>query len=178
MKQTIKLLSFAMALFMVSCSGGSDYYIDNPTSEPINVSVDGQAAVTVAANEFKKMDGGLKEGEHTMKVGEGAEVKFNTADGTYVLNPTGATYVKVKQEYGIGIASGADYVDIDIDGTKYNGPFPNVYTEPVIDIAGISYDVTTPFSDQVTVVRGQTKVVKTKIFRKDDFIKFYKEEFE
>jgi hypothetical protein len=176
MKQAIKFLSFVVvAALMLSCSGGAEYYIDNPTSEAITVSVDGKDAVTVNPGEYKKIEGTLADGEHTMKVGEN-ELKFSTDGKSVMLNPTGAVYVKVKQEYGVGMASEDGYTTIEIDGNKYEGPF-EIQSDPAVVVSGVSYGVDEDFPNQVMMARGQTKAVKTKLFRKDDFFKFYKSEY-
>ncbi len=171
------LATLAVVFLMASCSSGATYSIDNPTENEIQVSIDGKDPISVGAKELKKMDGSLSLGEHTMKVGDGQEVKFNLDKDHVMLNPTLSTYVKVLQEYGVGIQSTANDTIINIDGKEFNGPFPLVSSEAFIYTGDLNYQVDKPFSDEITTSKSGTVVMK-KLFRKDEFKKFYKDEYE
>ena len=172
------LFIFAIVAFaMTSCSGGATYWIDNPTDQAIEVSIDGNDPITVGAKEFKKMENTLAEGEHTMKVGNGEEIKFNLDQNHVTLNPTLSTYVVVLQEYGVGMQSTANDTIITLDGKQYEGPFPLVSNAPFIYTGNMNFLVDAPFKDEITTSQAGT-VVMRKLFRKDEFIKYYEKEYE
>ena len=174
---TSVLAVFAFAFLMASCSGGATYSIDNPTDQAITVSIDGKDPVSIGAKEFKKMDGTLSNGEHTMKIGDGQEIKFTLDKDHVMLNPTRSTYIKVLQEYGVGMQSSDNDTIINLDGQSYEGPFPLVSSEPFIYTGDLNFQVDSPFKDEITSSKTGTVVMK-KLFRKDEFLKFYKDEFE
>jgi len=167
----------AIAFLITSCSGGATYSIDNPTDQAITVSIDGKDPISVGAKELKKMDGTLSNGEHTMKLGDGQEIKFNLDKDHVMLNPTGSTYIKVLQEYGVGMQSSNNDTIINIDGNSYEGPFPLVSKEPFIYTGDLNFQVDSPFKDEITTSKSGTVVMK-KLFRQNDFFKFYKDEYE
>jgi len=175
-KLTHLLASLFMAFVIVSCSGGATYWIDNPTDDAISVSIDGNDPVTVNPLEFKKMENTLKEGEHTMVVNGGNEIKFMLDKNHVTLNPTLATYVVAIQEYGTGLASSDNDTIVEIDGKKYEGPFPVVTNEPVIYTGNINFLVDKPFKDEITTSKSGT-VIMRKLFRKNDFIDYFKKEY-
>jgi len=167
----------AIVFLMTSCFGGVTYSIDNPTDQAINVSIDGKDAVSIGPKEFKRMDGTLSEGEHTMKVNDGQEIKFNLDKDHVMLNPTLSTYVKVLQEYGVGMQSTANDTIINIDGQTYEGPFPLVTNDPFIYTGDLNFQVDAPFKDEITTSKTGTVTMK-KLFRKNEFIKYYKDEYQ
>lgn len=173
------LLFFAIAAFaMTSCFGGVTYSIDNPTDQPIEVSIDGGEAITIGAQELKRMDGTLSEGEHTMKLKDGEEIKFTLDKDHVMLNPTLSTYVTALEEYSIGggMQSSKNDTIIVIDGTEYEGPFPSVSNDPFIYSGNLNYHVDAPFKEEITTSKTGT-VTMRKLFRKEEFIKYYKDEY-
>lgn len=170
------LASIFFVVLFVSCSGGATYWIDNPTDQAIAVSIDSKEPVSIEAGEFKKMDGTLSEGEHTMKVGDGQEIKFTLDKNHIVLNPTLSTYVMVLQEYGVGLASSNNDTIVVIDNVEYEGPFPLVSNEPFIFTGDVNFLVDSPFKDEITTSKSGTVTMK-KIFRKNDFIDYFKKEY-
>jgi hypothetical protein len=181
MKKNHFSISFACVLaafLMTSCFGGVTYRIDNPTNEAIEVSIDGKSPVTVAAKEFKRIDATISKGEHTMKVANGAEIKFTLGenDNHVMLNPTLSTYVIALQEYGIGTTSSDNDTVIEIDGKEYEGPFPLVSNAPFIYTGNVNFQVDAPFKDEITTSKTGT-VIMRKVFRKADFIDYYNAEY-
>ncbi|WP_156032797.1 hypothetical protein [Prevotella sp. 10(H)] len=172
----LSLLIFSLIFLMTSCFGGATYWIDNPTDQPIEVSIDGKDPITLNAKEYKKMDETISEGEHTMKVGDGQEIKFTLDKDHVTLNPTLSTYVVVLQEYGTGLASSDNDTIIKIDGKEYEGPFPIVTNDPFIYTGNINFLVDAPFKDEISRSSGGTVTLR-KLFRKDDFVEFYKKEY-
>ena len=179
MKKNLINLAFicSVALFVLaSCSGGATYWIDNPTNKEISVSIDGKGAIQLAPNEFKKMNKSIALGKHTMKVDDGNEISFDLDKNHIVLNPTLSTYIIVLQEYGTGFASTNNYTTITLDGIEYEGPFPIVTSDPFIYSGDLNHLVDSPFKDDITTTKTGTVTLR-KIFRKNDFIEFYKEEY-
>ena len=172
---TLALICSLVAFIMSSCSGGAMYYIDNPTNKEITVTIDGKST-KLTPNEFKKMDGSLKLGKHTMKVDDGNEIAFDIDKNHVILNPTLSTYIIVLQEYGTGIASDDDYTTITLDGEEYEGPFPIVTSDPFIYSGDLNLLIDKTFKEEIYTSKSGT-VTMRKIFRKSDFIKFYEEEY-
>jgi hypothetical protein len=161
---------------MASCSGGATYSIDNPTDQAIEVFIDGKGPISIGPKELKKMDGTLSLGEHTMKVGDGEEIKFTLDKDFVMLNPTLSTYVAALQEYGTGIQSTANDTVVAIDGKDYAGPFPLVSNAPFIYSGDLNFHVDAPFKDEIHTHQSGT-VTMRKLFRKNDFIDYYKKEY-
>ncbi|MCD7973513.1 MAG: hypothetical protein LUG18_12810 [Candidatus Azobacteroides sp.] len=178
--QKVKFNLIATFIFLsflfTSCFGGATYWIDNPTNETIEVSIDGKDPVTVGPGEFKKMSGTLNMGEHTMKITGGEDIKFNLDKDHVTLNPTLSTYIIGLQEYGRGRASGENDTIIEIDGVKFQGPFPLVTNDPFIYTGNVNFLVDAPFKDEITTSKTGT-VTMRKLFRKHDFIEFYKKNY-
>lgn len=174
--QTTLLLCLSIIFFMASCSGGATYSIDNPTDQPIEVSIDGKDPISIGPKELKRIDGTLSLGEHTMKVGSGAEIKFNLDKDHVMLNPTLSTYVIALQEYGLGIQSSANDTIVNIDGQNYEGPFPMVAEAPFIYSGNLNFHVDAPFKDEIQTSKTGT-VTMRKLFRKNDFIDYYNKEY-
>jgi len=176
-KQTCVLFTCTLiSLLMSSCFGGATYSIDNPTDQAIEVSIDGKDPIKLEAKEFKRMDNTLSLGEHTMKIGDGEEIKFNLDVDHAVLNPTKSTYVIAIQEYGTGFASSSNDTIITIDGVKYEGPFPLVSDAPFIYTGNINFNIDKPFKDEITSSKTGTVTLK-KLFRKSEFIEYYNKEY-
>ena len=172
-------LSFicSMAIFILaSCSGGATYWIDNPTNNEITVTIDGKDPIKLAPNEFKKMENTIKQGKHTMKVDDGNEIAFDLDKNHIILNPTLSTYVIVLQEYGTGMASSDNDTVIIIDGVEYEGPFPSVMSDPFIYSGDLNFLIDKPFKDEIQSSKTGTVIMK-KVFRKNEFINFYNEEY-
>lgn len=174
--QTTLFIFFSIILLTASCLSGATYWIDNPTDQPIEVSIDGKDPIIVNAKEFKKMDNSLSMGEHTMKIANQEVIKFNLDKDHVVLNPTLSTYVVALQEYGVGIQSSHNDTIIEIDGEKYEGPFPIVSNAAFIYSGDINYLIDTPFKDEIETHKTGTVILK-KLFRKAEFIDFYNKEF-
>lgn len=175
-KLTLQLLAILFICFCMTSCGGATYWIDNPTDQAIEVSIDGKDAIKLEAKEYKRMDGTLSLGEHTMKVGDGVEIKFNLDKDHVTLNPTLSTYVVALQEYGTGFASDANDTIIVIDGKEYAGPFPLLTNDPFIPTGNMNFLVDAPFKDEIQRSSGGTVTLR-KLFRKDDFITFYNKEY-
>lgn len=174
--QTVLLLCLSITFLLTSCSNEATFWIDNPTDQAIEVSIDGKSPVTVNAKEFKRMNNSLNLGEHSMKIANGEEIKFNLDKDHVILNPTLSTYVVALQEYGIGIQSSQNDTVFEIDGTKYEGPFPMVSNAPVIYSGDINFLIDSPFKDEIETHKTGTVLLK-KIFRKAEFIEFYNKEY-
>lgn len=160
-------------ILMTSCFGGTTYSIDNPTDQPIEVSIDGKDPITVAAKELKRVDGTLSEGEHTMKVGDGQEIKFNLDRNHVVLNPTLSKYIVAEVVYG-NMEFPTDTV-ITVDGVEYSGAFPLVSNAPFIYTGDLNFHIDQPVKDEIETSKGA--VVYKKMLRECDFKDFYKKEY-
>ena len=164
-----------VALALTSCDSGLTF-IDNPTDQAIEVSIDGGKPVTVAAKEFKRMDRSLKQGKHTMRIADGEAIEFNLDQNHVMLNPTLSTYVAVIQEYGTGFQSSAYDAVIVIDDEEYYGPFPEVSSAPFIYTGDVNFLVDAPIKDEIETSKVGNVALK-KLFRKDEFIEYYEKEY-
>lgn len=174
MKKFLLVAAAALGLLMSSCGGGMKVEMDNPTDQAITVKIDGEKEYSLAPMELIEVTG-LKAGQHTMSVNGGAEMAFNL-EKTSMLNPTLSTYVIAEQEYGVGFADDSKWVDVEIDGEEYWGPFQVFENAPIIETEGLHHNVLVPFNDEIETYSNGT-VIKRKIFRKGDFIKFYEEDY-
>ena len=171
----LALICSLVAFIMSSCSGGATYWIDNPTNKEITVTIDSKST-KLTPNEFKKMDGSLKLGKHTMKVDDGNEITFDLDKNHVILNPTLSTYIIVLQEYGVGIESDDNYTTITLDGEEYEGPFPIVTSDPFIYSGDLNLLIDKTFKEEIYTSESGTVILR-KVFRKTDFIKYYEKEY-
>lgn len=171
----IPAICLSIAFAFTSCDSGVKYSIDNPTDQAIKVIIDDKEAVTIEPNSFKSFEEELEKGKHTMQLENGEKTEINLEENSVLLNPTLTNYVKIIQEYGVGIQSSANDTTVMIGDKKYVGPIKFVSNAPVISLTDVNYDVETDYPSVVeTTSRGT--VTKTKIFRFADFDKFYEAE--
>jgi hypothetical protein len=176
MKKRLLGLGMIACLLMTACGSGMKVEMDNPTDQSITVSIDGKE-YTLAPMELLPIKG-LKKGEHTLQMAGGQETKF-TLETPSLLNPTLSLYVTDKEEYsgdGTGMMDDSDWVTVLIDSTEYWGPIEVFENQLVIPLNKINYGVTTDFPEEVETSREA--VIHTKIFRKNDFLKYYEEAYQ
>ena len=171
----ISAICLSVAFALTSCSSGVEYSIDNPTDQAIKVIIDENEPITVEPNSYKKIEGTLEKGKHTMQLENGEKTEINLDKDKVMLNPTLSNYVKVIQEYGVGLQSSANDTTVMIDSKKYAGPIKEVSKAPVIYLGDINFDIETDYPSVVeTSSRGTVSMIK--IFRFVDFDKFYESE--
>jgi len=175
MKKFLLGMGVVACLLMTACGSGMKVEMDNPTNQKITVKIDGSKEYSLNPMELIEVTG-LKKGEHTMTVNGGSEIKFNLENSS-MINPTLSLYVIAEQEYGTGFADDSKWVDVVIDGKECWGPFKVIENAPVIETASLNHGVLAPFGEEIETYKSGT-VVLTKIFRKDDFLKFYEEDYE
>ncbi len=83
--------------FLASCSNSVDLAIDNPTSVPVTLYVD-TLYVQVPPEDVVWVEMGR--GNHTIKLANGEETKFDFTEEVYMINPTKREYLSVKEYYG------------------------------------------------------------------------------
>lgn len=178
MKKHLLALAVLTVVLMSSCSFSQKVEMDNPTPETITVTIDGKKEYTLSPMEMIEIEG-LKKGSHTMQVAGGSELKFELK-GRSLLNPTLSTYVLMEEEYAIGgniTLDEEEYVTLDINGEEYWGRnLEVVENAPCITIDDVNFGVLSPFKDEINTSKSGTVIMK-KIFRLDDFLKYYKEEY-
>ena len=97
MKRLIPL-PILFVLFLTACSNYTvDVAIDNPTSEPIVVTID-SLAVEVPARQVVWVEMG--EGERKITLPDNETITENFQDAIYMLNPTKSSYLLTEQFYG------------------------------------------------------------------------------
>lgn len=174
MKQFITFLSLSLILLMASCSSGS-VYIDNPTDKEISVSIDGKEAIKVAPGEYKKVEG-VENGEHTLKLSDGEEVKF-MVEGNGFINPTQESYVLVSELYSVrDVNYDLPFSEIEIGEDIYEGPYEMI-NDPFIRSTTYNYDLNTPFPEEITLAKNKNSKICKKIFRQKDFVKYFDDEY-
>lgn len=171
----MKHLLFAIALLatlsLSSCGFDKLVRIDNPTNEPITVSIDEGEPFTLAALEHKRLEG-ISGGKHTIKVGDNESITFNIDHESVMLNPTLSTYLFVEEEYGAPSPEWkTKFKEITLDGKKYEGVFEVVEGEVCIDMSKVNYDAVTPFPNETSSSGGTA--VRVKLYRKSDFKEDY-----
>ncbi|WP_177760950.1 hypothetical protein [Flavobacterium sp. I3-2] len=177
MKTKIKFISafcFILGMALTSCSSGVEYSIDNPTDQAIKITIDENEAITIEPKTLKTIEGKLEKGKHSMQVEGGEKIDFNLEDDKVMLNPTLSSYIRLKQEYGMGFQSTLKDTTIIINNEKYTAPIINVSKDPVIKLSDINFSVNEPYPDEVETYSNGT-VVKIKLFREGDFVKYYDE---
>ncbi|MCL1943854.1 MAG: hypothetical protein FWF54_09950 [Candidatus Azobacteroides sp.] len=171
---SVFLVSLISVFLMLSCSGGTECKIDNPTNAEIKVIIDGNSPIVLAPAEYNpdtKIS--LKEGEHTMKVNDGDEIKFKVSGNTGLLNPTLSTYVFAKEEYSTtGLSNELTDTDIELDGTTYTGPFEKI-SEAFIPTDDVNLGIDQSFKSEISTHKTGVVIIK-KIFRQKDFIDYFK----
>lgn len=179
----VMLLGACMAL--TACfSDSKEFLIDNPTGQPLVISIDDQK-ITIPAQESQNIK--LDAGQHTLTLGNGEKVKFSVFDAwprsgeSGLINPTRTRYIYVVQKYlAKGVQPAAENSDVhtlSIDGQTVTGPFDDMGSELFIDNFAHSWDLnpTEAFPESMSSTTKDN--YKTKLFRIEDFKHYYNNEF-
>ncbi len=149
-----------------------EFIIDNPTSETIKVQLDDKE-YEVEANSFKVID--LEVGEHVLN---GKDVFTYDFIHHGVLNPTRSTYYMYKRYYGSVAKKDSIFEHapvLKLEGKEYK------FTDTVSHyfIQDFYYNLNEDFPSWTNSQKDSLKIdSRKKIFRKDDFEKFYQKEQE
>lgn len=149
--------------------------IDNPTDVTITVVIDGKKSFEIPPKEQIHIKT-LSKGKHTMQLDGGEIINFELDTENAMLNPVLYPYILVREEYGTGEFSTHDFKDLEIDGITYTGPFTPLEGMPWINSKRFHYDAITPFPGEIYTKSGEN-INKFKIFRVEDFIRYYEEEY-
>ncbi|WP_312951785.1 hypothetical protein [Superficieibacter sp.] len=180
-----RILLLGACVSLTACFGDSkEFIIDNPTAKPLAISIDNEK-ITIPAQETQniKLDAGL----HTLSLENGENIKFNVFDAwprsgvSGLINPTRTRYIQVVQKYvaaGVQPANeNSDVHTIRINGEVVTGPFQDLGSELFID--KFSYDWELGPTEALPESMSSTSKdnYKTKLFRVDDFLQYYANEF-
>ncbi|MCC8186027.1 MAG: hypothetical protein LIP08_00555 [Bacteroides sp.] len=149
--------------------------IDNPTDVTITVVIDGKKSFEIPPKQQIRIKT-LSKGKHTMQLDGGEVITFELDTENAMLNPVLYPYILVREEYGTGEFSTHDFKDLEIDGITYTGPFTPLEGMTWINSKRFHYDVITPFPGEIHTKSGKN-INKFKIFRVEDFIRYYEEEY-
>lgn len=173
---------------------GSAFYlsqkvtVDNPTAQTITVKID-DTEYTVEPR--KQIEISLYPGEHNVLIAEKEMGIFQKQWFDYgsLLNPTQSTYILESIPYGTVPESWSDnsYKDIDINGQQYYGPFEVITDlyfakkQPLNFLQKKGYEWNYGLDqhepEEETINTKSAYEVFVKIYRFDDFIEMYNEDY-
>ena len=129
-------LTLLVAVLLFSCSNNVDLAIDNPSKQPIHVTID-TLEVEVPARQVVWVEMG--KGEHTVTLANDSVVKYNFTESVYMLNPTLSEYLMYEEFYGDQFSQ-----------SLYRSSIPNKTVEFLgIEMEG-NYNVVRDLVNQVT----------------------------
>ncbi|SUB82045.1 hypothetical protein [Pragia fontium] len=178
-------LVFIACIGLAGCFGGSkEFSIDNPTDKPLSVFIDNKE-ITIPAGEMQNIT--LNAGPHQMTLPNGEKVKFSVL-GAYgdsersgIINPTQTRYIYVIQKYvADGVTPFTENGDVHvlkINGEEFTGPFIDLGSELFIDSFNKDWNFGPTESFPETTFANSHDTYKTKLFRANDFIHYYKTDF-
>lgn len=166
----------AFGIYFTLLAKKNYYLVDNPTDQTFYFTLNGGAENTIAADQKFRID--LHKGKNSVKVYDDKknllyDSAFTVQKDRGLLNIAHQDYYINEQFYGYGLNKDsliAVRPRTQIDGKEYvNAPkkFSRLYTEDFYFNLDEEYD---------KVVKNVQKVEsRTKIFRKADFLRYYKE---
>lgn len=168
-------MGIAFAIYFVFLSKPNYYLVDNPTPETYYFKLNNGEEKILSAGQFLKVD--LQKGKNNIKVFDQNKTMlydsaFTVNKARGLLNITNKDYYINNQYYGYGLNRDslmAAKAGIEIDKKQYLGDVKKtnkLYTEDFYYNLDEDYD---------KIVKNVAKVEsRTKIFRKQDFINYYK----
>ena len=168
-------LGSAFAIYFLFLAKPNYYLVDNPTPETYYFKINNGAENILSAGQYLKVD--LEKGKNKIQVFDQNKRKLYDSAFTVnklrgLLNITNSDYYINNQYYGYGLNKDsliASKPGIEIDKKQYLGDVKKVnrlYTEDFYYNLDEEYD---------KIVKNVAKVEsRTKIFRKQDFINYYK----
>ncbi|MET0549067.1 MAG: hypothetical protein ABW002_07350 [Xanthomonas sp.] len=170
------LFPFAAALALAACSSSKvDFQIDNPTSAPVSIELDGKT-VQVPAQQAQPVT--LAAGEHHLRSERLGDVRFIVyADSRGgLINPTLSEYVTANEIYLTGPDKAKNFgtikARIALNGVTFEGPFAQTH-DLFID-KDWTFGVREPFPEQQVVAHVDPNggKIDRKIFTAPDFIAY------
>lgn len=156
---------------LYSCTSNVDLAIDNPTDQPITVSVD-SLTVQVPGNEVVWVEMG--KGEHSVTLEDGTVEKFDYTKKAYLLNPTRAEYLIEPVFFG-DETSLISYMASNNakDSITYMGiPFDGTYSKFSDLITPVTWDVGARenMPETIEADAGESYVVLKKLYDPKEFM--------
>ncbi|RRQ46519.1 hypothetical protein [Chryseobacterium sp. SC28] len=172
---SILITVLAFAIYFLFLAKRNYYLVDNPTPETYYFKINNGEENVLSAGQYLKVD--LKKGTNTIKVfDQNKKMMYDSAFVVHkdrgLLNIAGEDYYVNTQYYGYGLNKDsliAALPGIEIDRKHYLGDVKKInklYTEDFYYNLDEEYD---------RVIKNVAKVEsRSKIFRKQDFINYYK----
>lgn len=168
-------MGFAFAIYFLFLAKPNYYLVDNPTPETYYFKINNGEEKILSAGQYLKVN--LNPGKNSIKVFDQNrkslyDSAFNVKKSRGLLNITHKDYYINTQYYGYGLNKDsllASKPGIEIDSKQYLGDvkkFNRLYSEDFYYNLDEDYD---------KIIKNVAKVEsRSKIFRKQDFINYYK----
>lgn len=174
----IGILTFVLAfgIYYLFLSKKNYYVVDNPTGKTFYFKINGGEEKVISAGQLVKVE--LNKGKNRIQTFDNErkplyDSTFNVAKIRGLINLTHSDYYIHRQYYGYNINKDSllqNTGQIEIDGKRYYGGakhFNKLYTEDFYYNIDEDYD---------KVIKNIDKMEsRVKIFRKQDFLNYYKE---
>lgn len=176
----MRLLPAVFCLVLAACSGGSvDFTIDNPTKQPLAVTIDA-TRYDVPAESEKAVS--LKPGKHTLEAPLTGKLNFivYTESGGGLINPTLEPYYILNEVYAVDAKARGDFRPMGgpvyVDGIAV--PCPCTMSSELFIRRTWAYGAHEEFADTIVVASDQKGNIKGKLFTKADFVRYYDGHYE
>ncbi|MCP3144982.1 lipoprotein [Pyxidicoccus xibeiensis] len=171
------LVVLCLLVAVSGCSKDSvEFSIDNPTAAPISVTIDG-TSYEVQPRAARELS--LRAGLHSMESATTGKLGFVVYTGTRggLINPTFSPYLIVNEVYATNATTAKGFrpgeQTVQLDGVDFKGPF--VLSDALFIDRTWSYGVHEDFPREIRVGRDSKGNIKSKVFSKDDFIRYVEE---
>jgi hypothetical protein len=168
------LLSFSLLALLLTGCGKGNIALDNSGKESVSFTIDKvEYSVAAGSTEFISLD----PGKHTFTVNKGTlkDVPFEVKESGLLHDGT-SKYVTWKILYGLEKFRKSELKEdtLEVDSLLFFGDF-TLYPDSQFYIEGKwDYGVNEPLPESKDLYVNSDFLIKTKLFRKEDFIATYK----
>lgn len=175
----------ALAVLLAACTDRIptrvDFHIDNPTSTPLRISIDG-TPYEIAPGTQQAVT--LSTGVHRLQAPLTGDIEFMVYGqrGTQgvLMNPTFSPYVLMREIYVVDDAAakgfGAFNRTLSLDGVEYTGNFE--LREGLFMSRTWRFDLDEEFPDELVVYDARKGSIPDKLFRKLDFVRYFEANYD
>ncbi|MDE1482797.1 hypothetical protein [Xenorhabdus bovienii] len=188
MRFSLRILALAsMPIFLSACDFFSDpddhdgqFYFSNSAVSPLEFKIDEQS-FSVKYNEIGMVE--LKPGKHVLETSDGKKQPFLVYSKNQggIINPNRELYYTYNMVYAIENHESKfspQNTEVVIDGVTLEGPIRSsdaVFIDN--NVFRCTYPIGTPFPEEIVIYDKKSKGnIKSKCFRKKEFIDFYEQE--
>jgi len=168
--------AFLAALALTGCGANVAFLLDNPTDQPLAVTLDNQTR-NLAPHSGEKLS--LAPGRHRLSAPAIGTVQFmvyaKRAGG--IINPALRPYIVIQEVYATNDAAAQHFTPfrktVVLDGVEFEGPF-SLSSELFIE-KNWQFGVHEPMPDSISVDADRKGNIQGKVYAADDFVAYFEQ---